>query len=136
MAISSGVTSGRKSKKTRYDLLLKGGHVIDPANHLDRKMDVAVATGNIVAVDPDVAPTQAEKVVAVHGLLVTPGLVDIHVHIGYGGVPDDWYSPTARSNTPPFGVPADLMLTSGVTTVVDTGSAGAETFPPRKANGD
>lgn len=129
MAISSGVTSGRKSKKTRYDLLLKGGHVIDPANHLDRKMDVAVAAGNIVAVDPDVAPTQAEKVVAVHGLLVTPGLVDIHVHIGYGGVPDDWYSPTARSNTPPFGVPADLMLTSGVTTVVDTGSAGAETFP-------
>jgi dihydroorotase len=116
------------AKTPRYDLLLKGGYVIDPANRIDRKMDVAVADGRIAAVEPDLPPTQAGKVVNVQGLFVTPGLVDIHVHIGHGGVPDNWYSPSARSHTPPFGVPADLMLTSGVTAVVDTGSAGAETF--------
>jgi dihydroorotase len=128
MARASGVNRIRKSGKAQYDLLLKGGHVIDPANHLDQKMDVAVTAAKISAVEPDIPPIQAEKIVDVQGLFVTPGLVDIHVHIGYGGVPDNWYSPSARSRTPPFGVPADLMLTSGVTTVVDTGSAGAETF--------
>ncbi|HXH50291.1 MAG TPA: amidohydrolase/deacetylase family metallohydrolase [Terriglobia bacterium] len=128
MTKASGTDSPQKTKTPRYDLLLKGGHVVDPANRLDRKMDVAVADGKIAAVEPDLPPAQAGKVVDVQGLLVTPGLVDIHVHIGYGGVPDNWYSPSARSQTPPFGVPADWMLTSGVTTVVDTGSAGAETF--------
>jgi dihydroorotase len=127
MTRASEVAS-RQSQKLRYDLLLKGGHVIDPANHLDRKIDVAVADGKIAAVGPDIAPALARKRIDVNGLIITPGLVDIHVHIGYGGVPDDWYSPHARSHTPPFGVLADLMLTSGVTTVVDTGSAGAETF--------
>jgi dihydroorotase len=128
MMKASGADSLRKTRTPQYDLLLKRGHVIDPANRVDRKMDVAVANGKIAAVAPDLAPTQARKVVNAEGLFVTPGLVDIHVHIGYGGVPDNWYSPSARSQTPPFGVPADWMLTSGVTTVVDTGSAGAETF--------
>jgi len=124
----SGASASGEQGKPRYDLLLKGGHVMDPANHIDRKMDVAVAGGKIAAVAPDIPPSEAGKVADVHGLYVTPGLVDIHVHIGYGGVPDNWYSPSARSQTPPFGVPADLMLTSGVTTVVDAGSSGAETF--------
>lgn len=128
MTRKSGVRAGKKQKKPRYDLLLKGGHLIDPANHLDRVMDVAVAGGKIAAVEPDIDPARAGKVADVRGLFVTPGLVDIHVHIGYGGVPDNWYSASARAHTPPFGVPADLMLTSGVTTVVDTGSSGAETF--------
>jgi dihydroorotase len=124
----AGDNKDRKAGKTPYDLLLKGGHVIDPANHLDRTMDVAVAAGMIAAIEPDIPPRRAAKVVDVRGLFVTPGLVDIHVHIGYGGVPDNWYASSARSHTPPFGVPADLMLTSGVTTAVDTGSAGTETF--------
>jgi dihydroorotase len=132
MTKASGADSLQKTKTPRYDLLLKGGQVIDPANCVDRKMDVGVANGKITAVAPDLAPTQAGKVIDVHGLFVTPGLVDIHVHIGYGGVPDNWYSASARSQTPPFGVPADWMLTSGVTTVVDTGSAGAETFRREK----
>ncbi len=132
MTKPSGVKAKAPSSKPQYDLLLKGGHIIDPANHLDRKMDVAITGGRIAAVEPDIAPARARKIVWVTGLLVTPGLVDIHVHIGYGGVPDDWYSSSGRFHTPPFGVPADLMLTSGVTTVVDTGSAGAETFLRQK----
>src|SRR5690242_21737263 len=82
-----------QQQKPRYDLLLKGGHVIDPANRIDRVMDVAIAGGKIAAVEPDIPAADAGKVVDVHGLYVTPGLVDIHVHIGYGGVPNDWYSP-------------------------------------------
>ena len=132
MTSKSGRNLRRKGRAIQYDLLLKGGHVIDPVNHLDRKIDVAVAGGKIAAVGPDISPAKAGKVVNVSGLFVTPGLVDIHVHIGCGGVPDDWYSPSSRSHTPPFGVPADLMLTAGVTTVVDTGSSGAETFLRQK----
>lgn len=132
MTSKSGSSSPSRTNSLRYDLLLKGGHVIDPANHIDRKMDIAVAGGIVAAVEADIAPAEAQKVVNVRGLFVTPGLVDIHVHVGYGGVPDDWYSPGARTHTPPFGVPADLMLTSGVTTVVDTGSAGAGTFLRQK----
>lgn len=128
MTKSSGANLPGKPRSPRYDLLLKGGHVIDPANRIDRKMDIAIEVGKIAAVDPDIAPTRAGRVVDVHGLYVTPGLVDIHIHVGYGGVPDNWYSSNAPSHIPPFGVPADLMLASGVTTVVDTGSAGAETF--------
>jgi dihydroorotase len=117
-----------QQQKPRYDLLLKGGHVIDPANHIDRVMDVAVADGKIAAVEPEIPSAEAGKVVNVQGLYVTPGLIDIHVHIGYGGAPDNWYSPSARSHTPPFGMPPDLMFNSGVTTVVDAGSSGAATF--------
>ena len=124
----TGQNANSKPGKSQYGLLLKGGHIIDPANHLNQKMDVAVTASKIAAVEPDIPPSRSAKVVDVRGLLVTPGLVDIHVHIGYGGVPDDWYSQGAGSHTPPFGVPADWMLTSGVTTVVDTGSAGTETF--------
>jgi dihydroorotase len=115
-----------------YDLLLKGGHVIDPANHLDGVMDVAVSAGKIAAVDKDIPAASAGKVVDVTGLYVTPGLIDIHVHITNGGAPLNWFDPEARSHIEPYAVPADLVLQSGVTTVVDAGTAGAETFLQEK----
>src|SRR5690348_11136766 len=77
----------------RYDLLLKGGRVIDPANGLDAKMDVAVSLGRIAAVEKDIPADQAGKVVDVSGLYVTPGLIDIHYHIGHGGAPLNWFAP-------------------------------------------
>src|ERR1700746_2279514 len=112
----------------RYDLLLKGGHVIDPANGLDRKRDVAVLVGKIAAVEKDIPANEAVKVVDVAGLYVTPGLIDIHYHIGHGGAPLDWFTPQARVHLQPLGIPADWALTSGVTTIVDAGTAGADTF--------
>ena len=115
-------------QSSRYDLLLKGGHVIDPANHLDGNFDVAVSGGKIAAVEKDIPAAQAAKVVDVSGLYVTPGLVDIHTHVGHGGAPLDWFAPDARAHTEPLGIPADIALQSGVTTMVDAGSAGAETF--------
>lgn len=131
----------------KYDLLVKGGHVIDPANNLDGKMDVAVSLGRIAAVEKDIPANQAGKVVDVSGLYVTPGLIDIHYHIGHGGAPLNWFAPdstehelpvlTALTTDPgslfiPYGIPADLALQSGVTTIVDAGSAGAATFLQEK----
>jgi dihydroorotase len=132
----------------RYDLLLKGGHVIDPANGIDAKMDVAISLGKIAAVEKDIPANQATRVVDVSGLYVTPGLIDIHYHVGHGGAPLNWFSPDAathevlsaatlasadpRAPLVPYGIPADLALQSGVTTIVDAGSAGADTFLQEK----
>jgi dihydroorotase len=116
----------------RYDLLLKGGHVIDPANHIDEVRDVAVLQGKIAAVEKNIPPEQAGKVVDVSKLYVTPGLIDIHYHIGHGGAPLNWFAPEARAHALPLGIAADLALQSGVTTIVDAGTAGAETFLQEK----
>ncbi len=120
------------SQTPRYDLLLKGGHVIDPANHVDAVMDVAVVKDKIAAVEKDIPASQAGKVVDASGLYVTPGLIDIHVHIGHGGAPLDWFTPEGRAHTAPYGIPADLALQAGVTTMVDAGSSGADTFLKEK----
>jgi len=116
----------------RYDLLLKGGHVIDPANHIDDVRDVAVFQGRIAAVEKNIPADQAGKVVDVSKLFVTPGLIDIHYHVGHGGAPLNWFTPEARAHALPLGIPADMALQSGVTTIVDAGTAGAETFLQEK----
>src|SRR5580658_378611 len=131
-----------------YDLVLKGGHVVDPASGIDAKMDVGISLGKIAAVEKDIPANQAGKVVDVSGLYVTPGLIDIHYHVGHGGAPLNWFAPDAASHEVlsaatlasadprgplvPYGVPADLALQSGVTTIVDAGSAGADTFLQEK----
>jgi dihydroorotase len=116
----------------RYDLLLKGGHVIDPANHIDEVRDVAVSQGKIAAIEKNIPADQAGKVVDVSNLYVTPGLIDIHYHIGHGGAPLNWFSPDARAHLLPLGIPADLALQSGTTTIVDAGTSGADTFLQEK----
>lgn len=116
----------------RYDLLLKGGHVIDPANHIDDVRDVAVFQGKIAAIEKNIPADQAGKVVDVSKLYVTPGLIDIHFHVGHGGAPLNWFTPEARAHALPLGIPADMALQSGVTTIVDAGTAGAETFLQEK----
>jgi dihydroorotase len=122
------MSSGAHAQAPRYDLLLKGGHVIDPANHVDSVMDVAVSGGKIAAVEKSIPAADAGKVVDVTGLYVTPGLIDIHMHIGHGGAPLDYFTPEARSHGTPYGIPADIALKSGVTTIVDAGSSGTDTF--------
>jgi len=116
----------------RYDLLLKGGHVIDPANHIDEVRDVAVFQGKIAAVEKNIPADQAGKVVDVSKLFVTPGLIDIHYHIGHGGAPLNWFAPEARVHALPLGIPADMALQGGATTIVDAGTAGADTFLEEK----
>src|ERR1700682_4035796 len=128
LVIILGMPANTLAQTPRYDLLLKGGHVIDPANHVDAVTDVAVSKEKIAAVEKEIPASQAEKVVDASGLYVTPGLIDIYVHIGHGGAPLDWFTPEGRAHTAPYGIPADLALQAGVTTIVDAGSSGAETF--------
>ena len=100
-----------------YDLLIKGGHLIDPKNRLDRAMDVAIAGDRVARVAPDIDPAGATRVVDASGLYVTPGLIDIHVHAYHTREPEG------------LSVIADHhSFRSGVTTVVDTGTAGAGHF--------
>ena len=127
-AATLALASPLAAQSPSYDLLLKGGHIIDPANNLDAVLDVAVAGGRIAAIGKEISAAQAKKVVDVTGLYVTPGLIDIHYHIGHGGAPLDWFTPQARVHLPPLGILADWALTSGVTTIVDAGTAGADTF--------
>jgi dihydroorotase len=127
-----GLKTTAQAQAPHYDLLLKGGHVIDPANNVDRVADVGISAGKIAAVGEGIPASAADKVVDVSGLYVTPGLIDIHFHLGHGGAPLSWFAPEARSRTAPLGVPADIALMAGVTTLVDAGSAGADTFLQEK----
>lgn len=103
--------------ETQYDLLLKNGHTIDPLNNIDSKMDVAIADGKVAAVAADINPALAKKVIDVAGHYVTPGLIDIHVHVYHTREPEG-LSIMADSHS----------FKSGVTTMVDTGTAGAKHF--------
>jgi dihydroorotase len=100
----------------RYDLAITGGRVVDPAAGLNDYRDVAFRDGVVVAVEARIDPRDAAETIDATGSLVTPGFIDAHVHIfpgvsHYGVVPDD------------------TCLPHGATTVVDAGSAGADTFP-------
>jgi dihydroorotase len=132
IAIALGSPVVMFAQALRYDLLLKGGHVIDPANHIDEVRDVAIFQGKIAAVEKNIPADQAGKVVDVSKLYVTPGLIDIHYHVGHGGAPLNWFAPDARVHALPLGIPADFALQSGVTTIVDAGTSGAETFLQEK----
>ncbi|HVU54282.1 MAG TPA: amidohydrolase/deacetylase family metallohydrolase [Puia sp.] len=104
-----------------YDILIKGGRVLDPKNHIDAVMDVAVSNGKIVRVAPSI-DGQAAQVVNATGLYVTPGLIDMHVHAFYGPEP-------AYSNGREGIIPDGFTFRTGVTTVADAGSSGWKNFP-------
>ncbi|MBA4054047.1 MAG: amidohydrolase/deacetylase family metallohydrolase [Marivirga sp.] len=107
----------------QIDILLKGGHVIDPKNKIDGKMDVAVIQGKIAQVAPNIPVKSAIKVIDVTGLFVTPGLIDMHVHV-YNGNDLGAYIANGQTSVPPDG----FTFRSGVTTVVDAGSSGWRNF--------
>lgn len=104
-----------------YELLLKGGHVLDGKNRLNDVMDVAVAGGKVAAVARNIPAAEARRVVDATGLYVTPGLVDIHVHAFAGTMGPEY--------TGALGIRPDAFsFRSGVTTVVDAGSSGWRGF--------
>jgi len=109
--VAAGVTVTpvpRLRAATSYDLLIKGGRLMDPAQRLDRIGDLAIRSGRIVAIGPRVAASGDADVIDAAGKLVIPGLVDIHAHVNLPEMP-----------------PAHCLST-GVTSVVDAGSAGAD----------
>jgi dihydroorotase len=97
-----------RMRAARYDLIIKGGRIIDPSERVDRVADIAVRGGRIAAIQANIGVGEAADVLDARGQLVTPGLIDLHVHVG----------------TPEL-TPAAL-LRDGVTSMVDAGSAGAD----------
>jgi dihydroorotase len=105
-----------------YDLLLRGGHVLDDKNHIDGVMDVAIKDGKIARVAAHIPSDAALKTIDVKGLFVSPGLIDIHVHV-YAGTGE------RRSYAGDLSVPPDgFTFRVGVTTVVDAGCSGWRNF--------
>jgi dihydroorotase len=99
-----------------YDLLVRGGRVIDPSQGISDERDVAISGSKLARVAKNIPETDAKQILDARGKIVAPGLIDLHVHV-YDGVV-------------PYGIPPDPnCIAKGVTTVVDAGSSGAHTFP-------
>ncbi len=103
-----------------YDLLLKNGHVLDPANQRNERMDIAIVGRRIAKIGKDLKASHAKVVVEASQYYVTPGLIDIHTHFDSQG---------ASLNL----IPDHNTLTSGVTTAVDAGSSGWKNFEAFKS---
>lgn len=98
-----------------YDLILRGGRVIDPSQRIDGVMDVGFSGGKVTRVAPNLEAAPGTDVRDVAGRIVTPGLIDLHTHVYWGGTS--------------LGIDAEQFCrTSGVTTAIDTGSAGPGNF--------
>ncbi len=106
-----------------YDLLIANGHLIDAKNELDQKMDIAIKEGKIAAVAKKIDPAKAKKVVNASGIIVSPGLIDIHSHNFHGTEPNSYLS-NSFTALPPDG----FTFESGITTIVDVGGAGWRNF--------
>ena len=110
-------------KEKEFKFLLKGGYLIDPANCINKKIDIAIKDRKISRVAEDIAPFKAVNVIDVSGYYVVPGLVDIHTHIYSFPPGSGYYLSRVRC------VDADAHLpAAGVTTAVDAGTVGWKDF--------
>jgi dihydroorotase len=109
-----------------FDTVLKGGRVVDPRNATDAVMDIGILDQRIAAVERHIAPSAADKVIDVSGLIVVPGLVDIHTHVYAGTGLRGAYD--GDNSVYPDG----FTFRSCVTTVADAGSSGWKNFPDFK----
>src|SRR5690606_33598593 len=114
---------GSISYAQQYDLLIKRGHLIDPKNNIDSVMDIAITGDRIAAVESNIPPGQANRVIDATGLYVSPGLVDLHAHVFYGTEPNASYS-NGYSAIPPDG----FTFRSGLTQLVISAVPGRGTF--------
>jgi dihydroorotase len=110
-----------------YNVVIKGGRVLDPRNKIDGTFDVAIAGGKIARISPDIPVTGVPTVVRAAGMVVVPGLVDIHAHVFHGPDLSSEYANGPRA-VPPDG----FTFRAGVTTVVDAGGSGWRNFPVLK----
>ncbi|MEK6478998.1 amidohydrolase/deacetylase family metallohydrolase [Catalinimonas sp. 4WD22] len=117
------LTFSSSSFAQELDILLKGGHVIDPKNNINAVMDIGITDSKIAQVAANIPESNAEKVIRVDGLYVTPGLIDMHVHVFQGNEPGSYIA-----NGPTSVAPDGFTFRSGVTTVVDAGSSGWRNF--------
>jgi dihydroorotase len=114
-ALPGGSALAAMGPNDKFDLVIKGGEVLDPSQNLRARRDIGIRWGMIEAVEPDIPADRALGVLSASGKLVCPGLVDLHSHVyPYGSA---------------MGIPADELLTfQGTTTMVSAGDAGANNF--------
>jgi len=106
----------QKGSEPRYSLLVKGGRVIDPSQGISDELDVAISGSRVARLAKNIPESSAELVLDARGKIVTPGLIDLHVHV--------------YDSATPLGIPPDPnCIAKGVTTAVDAGTSGAHTFP-------
>ena len=110
----------------QYEWISKGGRLIDPRNKIDEMMDVAVGEGVIQEVSRNIAPSECQTIIDAHGLIVAPGLIDIHTHVFVGEKENTFASGFSSVS------PDDFTLKAGITTVVDAGTSGWRSFPKFK----
>lgn len=110
-------------KAQNYDILIKGGKVLDVKNNINSVMDIAILDGKIALVGTNIPEKQAKTVIKAKGFIVTPGLIDIHSHNFFGTVPNAYLSNSFASLAPD-----GFTFRSGVTTIVDVGGAGWRNF--------
>ncbi len=122
LAILVALSGPAAAQDFRYDLLLRGGHVVDPKNQISAERDVAIRDGKIAAVAADLDPSAAFKVIDVKGFYVTPGLIDVHAHVFAGTGERGSYAGDMSV------YPDGYTLRSGVTAVADAGSSGWRNF--------
>ena len=105
-------SSPESGEQKPYDFLIKGGRVIDPSQGMEAELDVAVRGAKIASVAQGIPEEQAEQVIRAHGMLVTPGLIDLHAHV--------------FPHVGPYGIEPDpYCVRKGVTSVIDAGTSGA-----------
>ena len=117
-------TSTWVARSQQYDIVIKGGHVIDPKNNIDGVMDIAIADGKILQVAKNINENEGKKIIDAGNMYVTPGIIDMHVHVFHGTQAGQDYM-----NGPNGVAPDGFTFRAGVTTVVDAGSSGWRTFP-------
>lgn len=109
-----------------YDILIRNGHVVDAKNGINSQMDVAIVNGKIGKVAARIPENSAKKVIDATGLLVSPGLINIHTHVFVGSNPG--FADGTSSQ-----LPDAFAIRSGITTVVDAGTSGWRNFPQFKS---
>ena len=116
-----------KAQNPEFDLLIKGGHLLDPKNGINAVMDVAVSGGKVALVASSIANARAREVADAGGMYVTPGLIDIHAHVFWGHDGESQYSDGYSAIQPD-----SHSFRAGQTTLVDVGGAGWRSFPKFK----
>lgn len=114
-------------KSQMYDIVIKDGHLIDPKNNLDGIMDIAISGGKIALISKTIGEKEGKKVINAKDMYVTPGIIDMHVHVYHGTNAGQDYM-----NGPNAVAPDGFTFRAGVTTVVDAGSSGWRSFPDFK----
>ena len=122
VAVPLLLLGGVGARSQTYDTILRGGYVVDPRNGIAGNRDVAIANGRVAAVEPSIDDRQARQVLDITGLFLTPGLVDIHTHLySTTGIAGAWAGDSSVR-------PDSFSFRTGVTTMVDAGSAGWRNF--------